>query len=37
MFKLIPERPEFASYTSRLAQRPALQRAEVKDKELIAA
>jgi glutathione S-transferase len=37
MFKLIPERPEFTAYTARLAQRPALQRAEAKDKELAAA
>ncbi len=37
MFKLLPERPEFVSYTSRLAQRSALQRAEAKDKEAAAA
>jgi glutathione S-transferase len=37
LFKLLPERPEFTSYTGRLAQRPALQRAEAKDKELAAA
>lgn len=37
MFKLLPERPEFTAYTARLAQRPALQRAEQKDKELAAA
>jgi glutathione S-transferase len=37
MFKLIPERPEFVAYVGRLAQRPALQRAEAKDKELAAA
>jgi glutathione S-transferase len=36
-FKLLPERPEFLAYTARLAQRPALQRAETKDKELAAA
>jgi len=36
-FKLLPERPEFVAYTARLAQRPALQRAEAKDKELAAA
>ncbi len=36
-FKLLPERPEFLAYTGRLAQRPALQRAEAKDKELAAA
>ena len=35
--KLILERPEFTSYRSRLAQRPALQRAEARDKELAAA
>jgi glutathione S-transferase len=34
MFKLIPERPEFAAYLSRLAERPALKRATEKDKEL---
>jgi glutathione S-transferase len=37
MFKLLPERAEFTAYTGRLAQRPALQRAEAKDKELAAA
>ncbi len=37
MFKLLPERDEFMAYTQRLAQRPALQRAEAKDKELAAA
>jgi glutathione S-transferase len=37
MFKLIPERPEFVGYAARLAARPALQRAEAKDKELAAA
>ena len=37
MFKLLPERPEFVAYTNRLAARPALQRAEAKDKELAAA
>ena len=37
MFKLLPERPEFSAYTSRLAARPALQRAEAQDKELAAA
>jgi glutathione S-transferase len=36
MFKLIPERPEFVSYVGRLEQRPALQRATAKDKELAA-
>jgi glutathione S-transferase len=34
MFKLIPERPEFMAYVSRLAERPALQRAIAKDQEL---
>jgi glutathione S-transferase len=37
MFKLLPERPEFVDYTARLAKRPALARAEAKDKELQAA
>jgi glutathione S-transferase len=37
MFKMVPERPEFTAYTNRLATRPALQRAEAKDKELAAA
>jgi glutathione S-transferase len=37
MFKLVPERPEFTAYVARLAARPALQRAEAKDKELAAA
>jgi glutathione S-transferase len=37
MFKLIPERPEFTTYVKRLEQRPALQRADTKDKELAAA
>ena len=37
MFKLLPERAEFTDYTGRLAQRPALQRTEAKDKELAAA
>jgi glutathione S-transferase len=36
LFKLLPEQPEFTAYTGRLAQRPALQRAEAKDKELAA-
>ena len=34
MFKMIPERPEFAGYAARIAARPAAQRAEAKDKEL---
>ena len=37
MFKLLPERPEFTAYVARLAQRPALQRADAKDQELAAA
>jgi len=37
LFKLLPERPEFTAYTARLAERPALKRAEAKDKELAAA
>ena len=37
MFKLLPGRPEFTAYMARLAQRPALQRVEAKDKELAAA
>ena len=37
LFKLLPEQPEFTVYTGRLAQRPALQRAEAQDKELAAA
>src|SRR5215216_1029457 len=36
-FKLLPPRPEFVAYTGRLAERPALQRAESKDQELAAA
>jgi glutathione S-transferase len=36
MFKMIPERPEFAAYAARIAARPAAQRAEAKDKELAA-
>jgi glutathione S-transferase len=36
MFKLMPERPGFAQYAGRLSQRPALQRAEAKDKALAA-
>ena len=37
MFKLIPERKDFADYVARLSARPAAQRAEAKDKELSAA
>jgi glutathione S-transferase len=36
-FNLIPERAEFTAYTGRLAERPALKRAEEKDHELAAA
>ncbi len=36
LFKLIPERPETVAYVGRLALRPALQRADAKDKELAA-
>lgn len=31
MFKLIPERPEFTAYAGRLAERPAIKRAQEKD------
>jgi glutathione S-transferase len=34
MFKMIPERPEFAAYAARIAARPAAQRAEAKDKAM---
>jgi glutathione S-transferase len=34
MFKMIPERPEFTAYAGRIAARPAVQRADAKDKEL---
>jgi hypothetical protein len=37
MFKLMPDRPEFGPYSARLAERPALKRAEALDKELAAA
>jgi glutathione S-transferase len=36
MFKLIPERPEFAAYVARLNARPALKRAMEKDAALLA-
>jgi glutathione S-transferase len=36
LFKLLPERTEFTSYAERLSQRPALQRAIAKDKDLAA-
>ena len=35
-FKMIPERKEFIDYAARIAARPAAQRAEAKDKELLA-
>lgn len=34
MFKLLPDRPEFAAYSKRLAERPALKRAMEKDAKL---
>ena len=34
MFKLLPERPEFAAYLARLNERPALKRATEKDRKL---
>ncbi len=37
MFKLMPERKEFSDYAARIAARPAAQRAEEKDKELMPA
>ena len=36
MFKLVPERPEFTGYAARIAARPAVQRAEARDKEFAA-
>jgi len=33
-FGILPERPEFTSYVARLGERPALQRATAKDKEI---
>ncbi|MFO1046517.1 MAG: glutathione S-transferase family protein [Geminicoccaceae bacterium] len=36
MVGAVPERPELAAYLGRLAERPALQRALAKDRELIA-
>jgi glutathione S-transferase len=36
-FKLIPERKEFVDYVARLGERPALQRAEARDRQLAAA
>jgi len=37
MFRLIPERPEFAAYVGRLEERPALKRATAEDAKLKAA
>ena len=37
MFKLVPERPEFAAYGKRLTERPAAQRATRLDQEVAAA
>jgi glutathione S-transferase len=37
LFKLIPERPEFVAYVSRLSARPALRRATEQDARLQAA
>jgi glutathione S-transferase len=37
MFKMLPERKEFADYAARIAARPAVQRAEAKDKAMSAA
>ncbi|MGE5513105.1 MAG: glutathione S-transferase family protein [Bacteroidota bacterium] len=34
IFGLLPQRPEFAAYSARLAERPALQRSTAKDAEL---
>jgi glutathione S-transferase len=34
IFKMVPERKEFIDYAARIAMRPAVQRAEAKDKEL---
>lgn len=36
IFKMIPERKEFTEYAARIAARPAVQRAEAKDKALAA-
>ena len=36
-FKIIPERKEFVDYVARLLERPALQRADAKDKAFAAA
>jgi glutathione S-transferase len=37
IFKLIPERPEFTAYAARIAARPAVKRADEKDKAFAAA
>ena len=37
LFELIPKRPEFVAYAGRLAARPALRRAEARDKDMAAA
>jgi glutathione S-transferase len=37
MFKMLPERKEFIDYAARIGTRPAVQRAEAKDKEMSAA
>jgi glutathione S-transferase len=37
MFKMLPERKEFLDYSARIAARPAVLRAEAKDKEMSAA
>jgi glutathione S-transferase len=36
MFKLVPELPPIRAYVERLFARPAMQRAEAKDAELLA-
>ena len=36
LFKMLPERKEFTDYAARIAARPAVQRAEAKDKALAA-
>jgi glutathione S-transferase len=33
-FKLVPERKEFVDYAARIAARPAVQRADARDREL---
>lgn len=35
-FKMVPDRPEFRAYLGRLAERPALKRADAKEQELAA-